>query len=77
MFQLEASPMVRCYARNERLEFNIPCELYGLPQVHGPDFLVKLDNGVTLILKIKGQAQCETDAKYQAGRRWVTAINNQ
>jgi type III restriction enzyme len=76
MFRLEASPRVFCYARNERLEFNIPYELYGLPHVYEPDFLVRLSNGMTLILEIKGQLHGDTDAKHQAARRWVTAVNN-
>jgi type III restriction enzyme len=76
MFQLESSSRVVCYARNERLEFNIPYELFGLPHVYEPDFLVKLTNKVTLILEIKGQLHGDTSAKHQAARRWVTAVNN-
>lgn len=76
MFQLEASPRVLCYVRNERLEFNIPYELYGLPHVYEPDFLVRLTNKMTLILEIKGHSRSDTDAKHQAARRWVMAVNN-
>jgi type III restriction enzyme len=76
MFQFEASPHVVCYARNERLEFNIPYELYGNSQAYEPDFLVRLSNGVTLIVEIKGQSHEDTDAKHQAARRWVSAVNN-
>jgi type III restriction enzyme len=76
MFQLEASSRVVCYARNERLEFNIPYELYGLPHVYEPDFLVQLSNGMRLVLEIKGQVHGDTDAKHQAARRWVTAVNS-
>ncbi len=79
MFQLEKlakENVVICYARNERLEFNIPYDLYGNPQVYEPDFLVRLKNGVTLILEIKGQPHDDTDAKHQGARRWVTAVNH-
>lgn len=76
MFQLEASPHVVCYARNDRLEFNIPYEFYENQRVYEPDFLVKLANGITLILEIKGQAYPDTDAKHQAAKRWVSAVNN-
>jgi type III restriction enzyme len=76
MFQLEASPRVVCYARNERLELNIPYELYDLSHVYEPDFLVRLTNKITLIVEIKGQPHGDTDAKHQAARRWVTAVNN-
>ena len=76
MFQLEVSPKVVCYARNDRLEFNIPYELFGQPHVYEPDFLVRLVNGVTLIVEIKGQLQGDTEAKHQAAKRWVSAVNN-
>jgi type III restriction enzyme len=79
MFQLEKlakDGVVVCYARNDHLEFNIPYELYGLQQVYEPDFLVKLVNGVTLVLEIKGQAHEDTDAKHQGAHRWVSAVNH-
>ena len=76
MFQLEASPHVACYARNERLELNIPYEWYGMPRVYEPDFLIRLVNGVTLILEIKGGPRPETEAKHQAAHRWIAAVNN-
>jgi type III restriction enzyme len=78
MFQLERlakEHVVLCYARNDRLEFNIPYELYGQPQAYEPDFLVRLTNGLTLVLEIKGQQRGDTDAKHQAARRWVQAVN--
>lgn len=76
MFQLEKSKQVVCYARNDRLECVIPYEYYGNPFPYTPDFLVKLTNGTTLILEIKGQKHEETEAKHQAARRWVDAVNN-
>jgi type III restriction enzyme len=79
MFQLEKlakEGLVICYARNDHLEFNIPYELYGIGQVYEPDFLVRLMNGVTLVLEIKGQAHEDTDAKHQAAKRWVSAVNH-
>ena len=76
MFQLEASPQVICYARNDRLELNIPYELFDQPHVYEPDFLVRLANGVTLIVEIKGKLNEDTEAKHQAAKRWVSAVNN-
>jgi type III restriction enzyme len=77
-FQLERlvkNDGVLCYARNDHMEFNIPYELYGYPHVYEPDFLVRLRNSVTVILEIKGRPHEETDAKHQAARRWVAAVN--
>ncbi|HEY3857847.1 MAG TPA: hypothetical protein VGO67_25970 [Verrucomicrobiae bacterium] len=79
VFQLEKlakNGAVICYARNDRLEFNIPYELFGNPHVYEPDFLVKLATGVTLILEVKGQPRDDTNAKHQAARRWVSAVNH-
>jgi type III restriction enzyme len=79
MFQLEKlaqDGIVVCYARNDRFEFNIPYELYGNPHVYEPDFLVKLSNGLTLVVEIKGREHEADDAKHQAAKRWVSAVNN-
>ncbi len=78
-FQLEKlakEGVVFCYARNDRLEFNIPYELYGNPQVYEPDFIVRLRNGVNVVLEIKGKSYEDTDAKHQGARRWVSAVNH-
>ena len=37
---------------------------------------MRLANGVTLIVEIKGQLQGDTEAKHQAAKRWVSAVNN-
>jgi type III restriction enzyme len=79
VFQLEKlaqNQTVLCYARNDHLEFNIPYELYGVPHVYEPDFLVRMGNGTTIVLEIKGRSHEDTDAKHQAARRWVSAVNN-
>ena len=79
VFQLEKlaqESQVYCYARNEQLELNIPYELYGQPHAYVPDFLVRLRDGVTVLLEIKGQSHGETEVKIQAARRWVAAVNN-
>ena len=79
MFQLEKlakEGQVRCYARNDHLEFNIPYELYGNPHVYEPDFLVSMAIPLTVVLEIKGRAHEDTVAKHQAARRWVSAVNH-
>jgi type III restriction enzyme len=78
-FQLEKlakEEIVFCYARNERLEFNIPYELYGNPHFYEPDFIVRLNNSVNVVLEVKGRSHEDTDAKHQAARRWVSAVNH-
>ena len=79
MFQIEllaAQGLVECYARNYRLEFTIPYELYGESRAYEPDFVVRLRDGVSVVLEIKGAPDPDADAKHQAARRWVEAVNN-
>lgn len=76
-FRLEqAQETVSFYARNDHLEFVIPYEYLGISHGYVPDFLVRLVNGVTLILEIKGYEDEQDRAKHQAAKRWVAAVNN-
>ena len=79
VFQIEKlakDGLVRCYARNDRLEFNIPYELYGNPRVYEPDFIVRLANSVHVVVEVKGRPDPDTDAKHQAAKRWISAVNH-
>lgn len=85
-FTLESSNVVNFYARNDdgasqaeetsHLDFGIPYEMLGVSHIFYPDFLVRLLNGVTLILEIKGMLGAREEAKFQAAHRWVSAVNN-
>ncbi len=85
-FTLEASKVVNFYARNDdgaspseetsHLDFGIPYEMLGVSHIFYPDFLVRLLNGVTVILEIKGMLGEREEAKFQAAHRWVSAVNN-
>lgn len=78
-FRLEQAAnknIVDFYARNDHLEFVIPYEYLGVSHAYIPDFLVRLKNGVTLILEIKGYEDDQDRAKHQAANRWVSAVNN-
>jgi type III restriction enzyme len=74
-FRLEQSGAVAFYARNDHLEFVIPCEYLGISHGYTPDYLVRLTNDVTLILEIKGYEDDQDRAKHQAGQRWKAAVN--
>ncbi len=74
-FHLEVSEDVFAYARNDRLDFVIPYEFLGQPRTYTPDFLVKLTDGTTLILEIKGYEDEEDREKHTAAKRWVEAVN--
>ncbi|HMN77642.1 MAG TPA: DEAD/DEAH box helicase family protein [Burkholderiaceae bacterium] len=73
---LAQSGEVICYARNDHLELNVPYEFYGQPRVYEPDFIVRLRDGRQVVLEVKGQRHAETEAKHQAAKRWVSAVNH-
>jgi type III restriction enzyme len=78
-FRLEQAAnqgIVRYYARNDQLGFTIPYEFMGVSQHYEPDYLVRLRNGLTLVLEIKGMETEQDRAKHQAARRWAEAVNN-
>jgi type III restriction enzyme len=75
-FRLEQSPAVECYARNDHLGLSIPYEFTGISHAYEPDFLVRLKNGITLVLEIKGFETEQDRAKHAAAQRWVSAVNN-
>jgi type III restriction enzyme len=64
------------YAKNDHLGLMIPYEYFGVEHNYIPDYLVRLKNGVTLLLEVKGQETNETHAKHDAARRWISAVNN-
>lgn len=77
VFRLEhASGVVDFYARNDHLELSVPYEYLGVAHSYFPDFVVRLRNGTTLILEIKGEEKEKDRAKHQAARRWVSAVNH-
>lgn len=75
-FRLESSDAVQFYARNDHMGLTIPYEYMGIDHAYEPDFLVRLSNGVTVVLEIKGFEDDQTKAKHNAANRWVEAVNN-
>ena len=54
----------------------MPYEFYGQPRVYEPDFIVRLRSGLQVMLEVKGQPHPETEAKHEAAKRWVAAVNH-
>lgn len=75
-FRLERSTRVKSYVRNDGLWFTIPYHFAGALRDYVPDFIVNITNGIHLIVEIKGQETMQDQAKYQAARRWVQAVNH-
>jgi type III restriction enzyme len=64
------------YAKNDHLDLLIPYEYFGVEHNYIPDYLVRMANGVTLLLEIKGQEDNQDNAKHDSARRWISAVNN-
>jgi len=64
--------------RKSKLEdlYNDLYTFNGVPRTYYPDFLVKLDNGKTLVLETKGQDSPQVQAKNAALTEWVEAVNS-
>jgi type III restriction enzyme len=78
-FRLEMAAkhgIVQYYAKNDHLDLMIPYEYLGVEHNYLPDYLVRLVNGVTLLLEIKGYEDNQAKAKHDSARRWVSAVNN-
>lgn len=78
-FRLEMAAkhgIVQYYAKNDHLDLMIPYEYLGVEHNYLPDYLVRLSNGVTLLLEIKGYEDNQAKAKHDSARRWVSAVNN-
>lgn len=72
---LEQSVLVSAYAKNDHLGFQVYYLWNGARRRFVPDFLIRLANGKTLILEIKGEDSPQNQAKRQALDAWVKGVN--
>jgi type III restriction enzyme len=79
-YQLEGTPEVISYAKNDHLDLGIPYEWQGVKHEYRPDYLVRLrrkdGSVVTVILELKGFETEQDKQKEAAARRWVRAVNH-
>jgi type III restriction enzyme len=73
-YHLDTHPQVAAFVKNQGLGFAIPYLHSGRAHNYVPDFIVRLENGLQLILETKGHDPLE-DIKTQAAQRWVRAVN--
>jgi type III restriction enzyme len=71
----KAREMIVAYAKNDHLGFQISYLWGGSRRRYTPDFLIRLGNGKTLVLEIKGQDSPQNQAKRAAMSEWVKAVN--
>ena len=73
---LEVSPHVAAYAKNDHLNFQIYYLWQGSRRRFVPDFLIRLNNGKTLVLEVKGVDSEQNQAKRAALALWVRGVND-
>lgn len=73
---MEKSELVSAYAKNDHLGFQIYYLWNGAKRRYIPDFLIRLTNGKTLILEIKGQDDDQNRAKHASLDTWVKGVNS-
>jgi type III restriction enzyme len=74
-FLLEKNPHVAAWVKNDHLGFEIVYVFEGVVRKYYPDFLVRLTNGKTLVLEIKGQEMPRDIKKREALAEWIQAVN--
>jgi type III restriction enzyme len=73
----EAHPRVLAYVKNQGLNFEIPYRCGAETRKYLPDFIVLLDDGLHLIVEIKGYRREDAkDKKSYAETYWVPGVNN-
>ena len=76
MSEFEHNESVESWVKNDRnLGFKVPYSYRGTYRNYIPDFLVRLKNGMTLVLEAKGPEEKEARAKRKALLDWIEAVN--
>jgi type III restriction enzyme len=68
---------VAAWAKNDHLDFKVRYLYRGSSRNFVPDYLIRLDNGKTLVLEVKGQDSEQNRAKRAAMQTWIQAVNEQ
>jgi len=74
-FILDRDPHVAAWVKNDHIGFEILYVYLGVVSKFWPDFLIRLTNGTTLVLEVKGQDSQKDQTKRKFLDEWVTAIN--
>lgn len=74
-YHLDHSELVQAWVKNDHLGFDILYAFRGAIRKFRPDFLVRLVNGVTLVLEVKGEDSDEHRTKRDFLDEWVRAVN--
>ena len=73
--ELDRNANVRAWVKNDHIGFEITYSFKGIIHKFRPDYLVRLTNGKTLILEVKGQDDQQQQTKREFLSEWVRAVN--
>ena len=75
--ELDHNPAVAAWAKNDHLGFEIAYLFAGVFHKFRPDYLIRLQSGVNLIVEDKGQDTLKDQTKRRYLDEWVAAVNPQ
>ena len=73
--ELERNKHVISWVRNDHIGFGIKYLYNGITHDYWPDFLIRLDNDVTLVLEIKGVDDNQNKEKRRYLEDWIDVVN--
>ncbi len=73
--ELDRNANVRAWVKNDHIGFEITYSFKGIIHKFRPDYLVRLANGTTLVLEVKGQDDQQQTTKREFLAEWVRAVN--
>ena len=73
--ELERNNNVISWVKNDHIGFVIKYSYKGITHDYYPDFLIKLNNSVTLVLEIKGRDDEQNKTKRKYLKEWIDAVN--
>ncbi len=74
-FELERNENVDAWAKNDHLGFEVLYVYDGVVRKFRPDYLIRLTNGTTLVLEVKGEDSQQSQIKRRFLAEWVQAVN--
>ena len=74
-FELDRSPLVDSWVKNDHLGFEVLYVYRGVVRKYRPDFLIRLRSGDMLVLETKGEDDDQSRAKRRFLEEWVHAVN--
>ena len=76
MQKLEENPKVAAWVKNDQhVGFKVPYHFKGSWHDYYPDFLARLDNGITVVIETKGAEEEAAGPKQDALDEWILVVN--